>query len=269
MTITRSIVSAVLLATGACVAPLGAQVAVSITTNLSGPTLFSPTPFANSGLVPFYADLLFIDDLQIEYALSGCDLGPARLVSTISVRNLSLAPRDVEIVIVQEGVDLARPSFVTASVSATMSTLFGGGTVSDVSGSPLFRAELAGTPVFDALPGPFLFSETGVAASILGTHTTGGAVAGPEGLGDLQHTVRLSIAGEAVVTISAVVKVDATGVPDLDGNGVIGGEDLGMLLDAWGPAKPFGPGDLDGDGSVDGADLGMLLSEFGSVVGCG
>ncbi len=48
---------------------------------------------------------------------------------------------------------------------------------------------------------------------------------------------------------------------DLDGDGVVGGADLAMLLGAFGAS---GPGDLDGDGTVGGADLAALLAAFGS-----
>lgn len=48
-------------------------------------------------------------------------------------------------------------------------------------------------------------------------------------------------------------------VGDLDGNGVVDGADLGLLLGNWGGA---GVGDLDGSGSVDGADLGILLGHW-------
>jgi hypothetical protein len=47
--------------------------------------------------------------------------------------------------------------------------------------------------------------------------------------------------------------------PDLNGNGRVDGEDLGILLNAWGQA---GRGDLDGNGTVDGADLGRLLAAW-------
>ncbi len=47
--------------------------------------------------------------------------------------------------------------------------------------------------------------------------------------------------------------------PDFDGNGVVGGADLGLMLAAWG-----GPNcDLDGDGTTSGADLGLLLASWG------
>ncbi len=47
-------------------------------------------------------------------------------------------------------------------------------------------------------------------------------------------------------------------VGDLDGNGVVNGSDLGVLLGGWGHAT----GDLNGDGTTDGADLGMLLGNW-------
>lgn len=46
---------------------------------------------------------------------------------------------------------------------------------------------------------------------------------------------------------------------DLDGNGVVDGADLGLLLGGWGGS---GDGDLDGNGVIDGADLGLLLGSW-------
>lgn len=50
-------------------------------------------------------------------------------------------------------------------------------------------------------------------------------------------------------------------VGDLDGDGVVGGADLGALLGQWGID---GPADLDGDGIVGGADLGIMLGAWGA-----
>lgn len=47
--------------------------------------------------------------------------------------------------------------------------------------------------------------------------------------------------------------------PDLNGDGVVDGADLGLLLAAWGQPG----GDLDGSGATDGADLGLLLAAWG------
>ena len=61
--------------------------------------------------------------------------------------------------------------------------------------------------------------------------------------------------------------VDGDGIPDdcfdifgdINGDGLVNGADLGLLLGAWGTA---GPGDLDGSGFVDGGDLGLLLGAW-------
>jgi hypothetical protein len=48
--------------------------------------------------------------------------------------------------------------------------------------------------------------------------------------------------------------------PDLNGDGVVDGNDLGILLAAWGAGT--GPADLNRDGAVDGNDLGILLAAW-------
>ncbi|MBI1304105.1 MAG: hypothetical protein GC172_10000 [Phycisphaera sp.] len=48
---------------------------------------------------------------------------------------------------------------------------------------------------------------------------------------------------------------------DLDGDGVVNGADLSILLSAWGSADPTA--DIDGDGSVGAADLSVLLGNWG------
>jgi hypothetical protein len=47
---------------------------------------------------------------------------------------------------------------------------------------------------------------------------------------------------------------------DLNGDGVVNGDDLGILLGAWGQKNS--PADLNGDGLVDGIDLGELLANW-------
>ena len=49
---------------------------------------------------------------------------------------------------------------------------------------------------------------------------------------------------------------------DLNGDGVVNGADVGLLLSEWGPCVGC-PGDLNGDGVVDGADFGLLLAAWG------
>lgn len=47
---------------------------------------------------------------------------------------------------------------------------------------------------------------------------------------------------------------------DLDGDGIVDGVDLAILLAAWGSAG--GPADINGDGTVDGSDLAVLLARW-------
>jgi len=51
-------------------------------------------------------------------------------------------------------------------------------------------------------------------------------------------------------------------VGDLDGDGTVGGSDLGLLFIDWGPCDGCGA-DLDGDGTVGGSDLGLLFVAWG------
>jgi hypothetical protein len=53
--------------------------------------------------------------------------------------------------------------------------------------------------------------------------------------------------------------VPATIIGDINGDGVVNGADLGLLLSGWG--QP-GPTDLNHDGTTNGADLGLLLSHW-------
>lgn len=46
--------------------------------------------------------------------------------------------------------------------------------------------------------------------------------------------------------------------PDFNGDGLVNGLDLGVLLSGWGSAQ----GDINGDGTTDGADLGLVLSAW-------
>ncbi|HMN95493.1 MAG TPA: hypothetical protein PKC43_04645 [Phycisphaerales bacterium] len=69
--------------------------------------------------------------------------------------------------------------------------------------------------------------------------------------------------GDLATWVAATpVEPDPVLIADLDGNGVVNGADLGVLLGAWGPCSGCAA-DLNCDGVVDGADLGTLLSAWG------
>jgi hypothetical protein len=50
---------------------------------------------------------------------------------------------------------------------------------------------------------------------------------------------------------------------DLNGDGGVGGIDLGIVLGAWGSQGGAMAADVSHDGTVDGTDLGLILSNWG------
>lgn len=60
--------------------------------------------------------------------------------------------------------------------------------------------------------------------------------------------------------LTAMFDCESPDPSDLDGDGVVAGSDLGLLLAAWGRAGSAA--DLDGDGTVGGGDLGLLLASW-------
>jgi hypothetical protein len=72
-----------------------------------------------------------------------------------------------------------------------------------------------------------------------------------------------SVVEAAVDGVSLIpVICEATVVGDLNGDGIVNGFDLALLLGAWGPCLGC-PADLDGSGVVNGFDLAILLGEWG------
>ncbi len=66
-------------------------------------------------------------------------------------------------------------------------------------------------------------------------------------------------ADEARTSAAIELVETSTGSPDLDGDGVVSGADLALLLGNFGGS---GLGDLDANGEVDGADLAILLGAW-------
>jgi hypothetical protein len=105
--------------------------------------------------------------------------------------------------------------------------------------SETFEQELPPTP----LPLPTLNGET---ANLI----LNGTITGANGTSESD----LSIVADGV-------EKSGPSVPgDLDGNGVVDGADLAILLTDWGQSGV--PADLNGDGIVDGGDLAVLLSNW-------
>jgi hypothetical protein len=74
--------------------------------------------------------------------------------------------------------------------------------------------------------------------------------------------IRLPEGAAAATEIDAIVAVrPAAGPADLNGDGAVNGDDLGILLNEWGPCSGCAA-DFDQNGNVDGDDLGSLLGSW-------
>ena len=58
------------------------------------------------------------------------------------------------------------------------------------------------------------------------------------------------------------ISLDQQVFGDLNGDAMVNGADLGLMLAAWGTCSGDCPADLNGNGVVDGADLGLMLSAW-------
>lgn len=72
-------------------------------------------------------------------------------------------------------------------------------------------------------------------------------------------------------SLGACVQIESIGPgtcplsADINGDGLVDGADLGLVLEAWGTCPPLTigcSGDLNFDGLIDGADLGVVLEAW-------
>ena len=169
-----------------------------------------------------------------------------------------------------EGGDQELPRWRSASFVAIAGT--GPGTF-----QAAFKARSGSTDAIFLRNGPY----GAVAAPIVGTSTNGSAVDAQAPAGSSVTAVgierdalrggRLAMTASMLDVVSGEswAGVYVTDVPgphgcagDLNGDGSVGGADLGLLLTEWGcPASCIA--DIDGDGAVGGSDLGLMMTAWG------
>jgi len=141
--------------------------------------------------------------------------------------------------------ELDAPLATIVTPPSTHSALAAGqGFVSTV---PVHRVEFGTTEPGSVLVGAFVGLRPGEPS--LGTVDLGPDYGGPGG-GPVQIDFAVAFTGGCAA--------------DLNGDGIVDGGDLGMLLSEFGPCDDDCVADLNGDGIVDGADLGQLLANWGS-----
>ncbi len=129
------------------------------------------------------------------------------------------------------------PFVGTVTGPADARTLTFGGTASNAGSEPL------DVPI-GPIPVPLPTLPPGGTANLLFS----GAVTGI----DYSASLEVSI---------VAMEVDAAVFGDLDGDGLVGSADLGLMIAAWGPC-PGCLADLNGDGMVDAMDLGELFAAW-------
>ncbi len=147
-----------------------------------------------------------------------------------------------------------------------------------VEGTALAAPFASTTPAAVAMTGTIAFTKSGVTVTSQGSVNETVPVLAPPPLvnqpfdlptvlpaGSVAHLLMNGTFSDGTSTTTASSSIVALGTPvarfgDLNGDGVVSGADLGLLLGAWGGA---GPGDLNGDGTVTGSDLGLLLGAWG------
>jgi len=136
-----------------------------------------------------------------------------------------------------------------------------------------------GTGIVISAPGTYYIAVSGLgsvpinsAGQALFSFVSPMEVSGPDGPGGSTPIAGWSgpgASGEYIIGFSTCAKFvpPPTCPADLNGDGLVNGADLGLLLNAWGP---FGTAaDLNGDGQVNGADLGLLIAAWGPCTAVG
>ena len=93
---------------------------------------------------------------------------------------------------------------------------------------------------------------------------TDGAADGLHAVDLVVRTTDEDVPGESTheTTLRLEVTLGESGpTADINGDGIVNGADLGLLLGSWGPCAGC-PADINDDGIVNGADLGLLLGEW-------
>jgi len=158
----------------------------------------------------------------------------------------------------------------TAAPGASAGTLTVGGLSMDAASTMAIEIGGAGAGEFDRLvsAGPVTLAGTLTATLIDGYELQAGdefeivsapSISGAFDAVEIGENLEMEVVGTGVVL--RAVNVQAPCPADLNGDGVVDGADLGLLLGSWG-----GPGasDLNDDGTTDGADLGLLLGSWGA-----
>lgn len=178
------------------------------------------------------------------------------------------------VVHVKNSIVFGNAPLVEPGMQGILMQIHGGVITADASCIELFNGTLEGDDVMDDDP---IFADLDGADNIAGTFDDDVRLAASSPCidsGDGRFVLRDTTSdlackprvidgdgdGIAVIDLGCFEARAALNPADLNGDGMVNGADLGLLLGAWDTSNETA--DLNGDGEVDGADLGLLLSSW-------
>lgn len=170
-------------------------------------------------------------------------------------------------------------SAAPATAQVELTTILVTGAPAPVGEPGVVFSEFIGAPALAADTGELLVRAELAGPNVDGTNDVGLFVVDPEGqitllaregdpAPDLRNVVYADLDEFFLPSFNAggvaVFPAKLTGqcFSDLNGDGVVNGADLGLLLGSWGDCAQSCAADLNGDGVVDGADVGLLLGDW-------
>lgn len=250
-------------------AAAGNGVFFELSVNGARPIVFTPEGFDVGGGVVNYAEQTF--GLAGEYFFAW-DVNTSNSEEPFISGNLVLVNTSPETqtfaftVTMPVTVPVLPSSFIGGSVAGGLTTDLDGGELATLPETPLWQAFIDGNVVAALLESPFAVSVFGAESVDIGPVSFGDPIPsmpGPAIEQTMSITMSFSLSSGDQGSFTSVFTAAPAGVlGDLNGDGIVDGADLGVLLSAWG-ACPSCAADLNGDGVVDGADLGLLLSNWG------
>ncbi|MCA9286154.1 MAG: hypothetical protein KDA22_13095 [Phycisphaerales bacterium] len=245
--------------------------AALILASLTGDSATNVGLFLDDSLVVRKGDPSPEDGLTYSLSTSSTRIDLNNAGDIVFRSSLSGGPTDTNQMIVRNGAKYAQKGDVAPSLDGDPTiTGFGNGPtrVGD-DGEVVWYAEVSGDTATNQVlykgDVPILRKGVTVVDGMVVT-TIGGTTA----TGNITEGFAISPSGRYVIVRSVLDSTTTTALlidlgeepsnpADLNGDGVVDGADMGILLGAWGTS---GPGDLNGDGTVDGADVGLLLAAW-------
>jgi len=250
-------------------AAAGNGVSFQLAVDGGDPVVFTPPGLDVRDGVFNYADQTFglAGEYYFAWDINAKAFGQPFISGNVVLVNTSPVTQEFEFVVtLPVTTPIVPSSLIGGSVAGGLTADLGGGEIATLPNIAMWQASIDGNVVASLLQSPFAVSVHGADSADIGPAAFGlpiPSLAGPAVEETMAITLSFSLTAGEQASFTSVFTALPVGVfGDLNGDGVVDGADLGVLLGSWGPCAGC-PADLNGDGVVDGSDLGLLLSNWG------